>query len=69
MSAELRCVRCGETFDEGHEIATVVAWSAHSCTPTASRCRRRSARIATRCIGGGSGAPSALRPVTETRNS
>lgn len=71
MSAELRCIRCGETFAGADEVATVVAWSAHTCTPTASRCRRRASRLSpgVRCIGGGSGAPFALRPITETRNS
>jgi len=71
MSAELRCVRCGESFDEGHEIATVVAWSVHTCTPSASRCRRRASRLTPgdQCTGGGSGAPPASRPMTlETRN-
>lgn len=69
MSAELRCLRCDAHFDEGDAVATVVAWAAHPCTPTASRCRRRAARLApaSRCLGGGSGAPLASRPITETR--
>ena len=70
MTAELRCIRCGETFDEGHEIATVLAWSAHTCTPVAPRCLRRGARLSPGAchLGGGSGAPPS-RPITETRSS
>jgi hypothetical protein len=70
MSAALRCIRCGETFDEGDEVATVVAWTIHTCSSVASRCLRRRARLSPGAchLGGGSGAPL-LRPITETRNS